>query len=346
MVPQTPSPNRFITYKDIASHCGVSLMTVSRVIRNQGNVKDSTRNRVLAAAEELGYRPNPMVQTLMTGVRRRHVSIEANLAWISTYDPHHPPSFHWIDIHESARERAKMLGYGLETISLFEASLPVKTLKRMLRSRRVAGIIIAPLVTPGTELPVPWDDYPTATIGRSLIWPRIHYTMAHFQHIMDQILEELSKRGYRKIAYLDDSAMLQRQDHSALMAYEYHVNRAPPANRFPPCSCEGWSSRDLKNWIGKHKPDAVISGSTQIHDMLLDAGFSVPDELGYATLSWRDTRPDCAGVRHPFREMGAGVVDLVVAQIHRNERGIPPHSKAMLLEGDWVEGSTLRSTGK
>ncbi len=43
---------------DIAAACGVSIATISRVLNNKGYVKKETRERVLKAIEESGYRPN------------------------------------------------------------------------------------------------------------------------------------------------------------------------------------------------------------------------------------------------------------------------------------------------
>src|SRR5690606_4589730 len=43
---------------------GVSLATVSRVMNNSGRVTDKTRNKVIAAMEELGYRPSSIAQSL------------------------------------------------------------------------------------------------------------------------------------------------------------------------------------------------------------------------------------------------------------------------------------------
>ena len=43
------------TIKDIAEACGVSLMTVSRALREKSPVKEATRKRILAEAERLGY---------------------------------------------------------------------------------------------------------------------------------------------------------------------------------------------------------------------------------------------------------------------------------------------------
>jgi len=52
------------TIYEVSKLAGVSLATVSRVINNSGKVMPKTREKVLAAIEELGYRPNSMAQSL------------------------------------------------------------------------------------------------------------------------------------------------------------------------------------------------------------------------------------------------------------------------------------------
>ena len=47
-----------IGIKDIAAKAGVSIATVSHAFRNPGRVSDATREKVLAAAKEVGYTPN------------------------------------------------------------------------------------------------------------------------------------------------------------------------------------------------------------------------------------------------------------------------------------------------
>lgn len=55
---------RPLTLRDVSEASGVSEMTVSRVLRNRGDVSDKTRARVLAAAKELGYVPNKIAGSL------------------------------------------------------------------------------------------------------------------------------------------------------------------------------------------------------------------------------------------------------------------------------------------
>ena len=55
---------------DVAQLAGVSHQTVSRVLNDHPNVRPQTRELVLAAISELGYRPNAAARTLVT--RRTH----------------------------------------------------------------------------------------------------------------------------------------------------------------------------------------------------------------------------------------------------------------------------------
>jgi len=52
---------------DVGRLAGVSHQTVSRVINGSPHVRPETRKRVLAAMEELGYRPNSVARALVTG---------------------------------------------------------------------------------------------------------------------------------------------------------------------------------------------------------------------------------------------------------------------------------------
>jgi LacI family gluconate utilization system Gnt-I transcriptional repressor len=58
------NPKRPLTLRDVSEACGVSEMTVSRVLRKSGDVSASTREKVLAAAKELGYVPNQIAGSL------------------------------------------------------------------------------------------------------------------------------------------------------------------------------------------------------------------------------------------------------------------------------------------
>jgi DNA-binding LacI/PurR family transcriptional regulator len=56
-----------MSIRDVAARAGVSPATVSRVFTQAATVSVATRQRVEAAAEELGYEPNPIARSLARG---------------------------------------------------------------------------------------------------------------------------------------------------------------------------------------------------------------------------------------------------------------------------------------
>src|SRR5215472_7392318 len=53
--------------KDIARDLGVSLMTVSKALRNHTDISEATRQRVLKRMRELNYQPDWIARSMVTG---------------------------------------------------------------------------------------------------------------------------------------------------------------------------------------------------------------------------------------------------------------------------------------
>src|SRR5438270_11175694 len=56
-----------VRMKDIARDLGVSIVTISKVLRNHADIGDETRQRVLDRIKELNYQPNYAARALVTG---------------------------------------------------------------------------------------------------------------------------------------------------------------------------------------------------------------------------------------------------------------------------------------
>jgi LacI family transcriptional regulator len=65
-VTETARSSGRVTMADVAHEVGVSMMTVSRVINEKGDVSPATRQRVLDAIDRLGYRPSSIARSLAT----------------------------------------------------------------------------------------------------------------------------------------------------------------------------------------------------------------------------------------------------------------------------------------
>ena len=60
----SPQPGRRVTIKDIAREAGVSKGAVSYALNDRPGLADSTRERILRIADELGWRPNSAARSL------------------------------------------------------------------------------------------------------------------------------------------------------------------------------------------------------------------------------------------------------------------------------------------
>lgn len=324
---------------DVARAAGVSHMTVSRVLRGERYVKAETARRVEAALEQLGYRTNPMIQALMSSVRRGRVEASSNIAWV---EERRDPARRVGLLREGARKRARGLGYGFEEIYLDEVGPRRSRLAAVLRARGVSGVLLAPMIVPGTTLDFPWDQYAVATIGSSLASPGLSYVMMHHQHAMERSLRELRERGYRRIAFcclVDADRRAERWQLMTFLDYNFHL---APEERVEPLLVDGLGTADLVAWFKECRPDAVLSSYPDVYGLLSAGGVRFPEDAGYATLSWRKDQAHLCGICPPAEALGACMVDLVVGQIYRNENRLPESPKTVLVEGTWQEGITLR----
>jgi LacI family transcriptional regulator len=69
-VVRKPTVGRAPTIIDVASTAGVSVSTVSRVVRNHPDVREETRRAVQEAIDLLNYRPSPIARALVSGQTR------------------------------------------------------------------------------------------------------------------------------------------------------------------------------------------------------------------------------------------------------------------------------------
>jgi LacI family transcriptional regulator len=120
------------TMMDIARDLNVSVVTVSKVLRNQGKISDSTRKRVLRRAKQLNYQMNWVARSLVT---RRTFTIGLLLP-----DFTHP---FFAEIAKAVASTVRPHGYHV-LVSYFEEN-PVLEVSETdsLLARQVDGLIIA-----------------------------------------------------------------------------------------------------------------------------------------------------------------------------------------------------------
>lgn len=338
-------PDR-VTYQTIADAVGVSKMAVSKALRSHPSIPAATRQRIVEAAERLGYRPNPMVAAYMSSLRQNRKAVQsANLAYLQNSrrlvsQTAHGPLF---ELYQGARLRAEELGYNLVEVSLEEGHLSAARIAAILRAQGILGVLMAPVGSIERELDLDWGNITYAALGHSLRHSRIHRAASHQFHAFETALEKLRAKGYRRIGFSVDAYMDERIGHVWSAAYARHYLLSPPEERVEMLvTTVGWPAlRDeFLDWVHRERPDVVIADSIARLDWLRAAGVEVPGQIAFSTLSWEESRPEVSGMRKDLIAVGAAGIDLVVNQLNRNERGLPARPQTVLVTGDWMEGKT------
>jgi len=183
---------QLVTMADIARRAAVSRPTVSRVLRNDPRISDSTRQRVLEAASELNYTPNPAFDLLAA---RRWDSEKSTFRFTLAYlDLGHFDQ----RIHAGAERRGQSLGYHLERVRLKEFG-SVEALDRALYTRGVRGLLV-PIIRAAEALPaLQWDRYSAVACGVDFHKPPMHVVRPDVFAKIDEAWRRLLDRGYRRI---------------------------------------------------------------------------------------------------------------------------------------------------
>ncbi len=122
------------TIKDVAERAGVSIATVSHVINGTRRVSPETAKRVRQAMEELDYHPNAVARSLRT---RRTNAIGVVVSDITN------PFF--ANLARGAEDTATEAGYSLIVCNSDETPEKEDLYVRLLRRRRMDGLLIAPV---------------------------------------------------------------------------------------------------------------------------------------------------------------------------------------------------------
>ena len=99
---------------------------------------------------------------------------------------------------------------------------------------------------------------------------------------------------------------------------------------------------DLPGSVASFTVNINVTTAYRIYDL---GGLTLPTSMLAAASAGRVrlsiAEAGSTGVHYDFAQTGAVGVELVIGLMHRQERGIPGRPQEVLLEGAWIEGSTL-----
>lgn len=319
------------TLTSVARAAGLSVAATSYALRGSPKIPAATREHVRAVAERLGYRPNARVAELMAHIRGGHSPDSAEviaLVWLEGR------AFRMSDfqrlVQAGATERARERGFRLTAFWLPAHGSPAR-LAQVLRARGIAGVVFGP-VNAGTPVALdwPWDNFAMAVVGMAEWTQPLSRSGHHHYEAMRLALARLQDTGARRpAAWLDAATNLRA--HRAWQAAWLACAPAGSARRLK--LANPGDETGLADWLAAHRPDALVCGSPGELNLARRAGWK-GDAARSVLLSWSPGHDGC-GVEQGYDTIAAHAVDLVVAQLQRNERGLPDPPRMLLFPGRW-----------
>lgn len=314
-----------VRLKDIAAQAGVSVMTVSKALRDASDVSAATKTRLKLLAQQMGYVPNALAQGL-----RSHRSRLLGLVLPSIANPIFARMVWAIE------DRAHELGY--EVILAQTQGLAEREDSCLLRllTRRVEGLLIAPVFRPVTEArsysELRARGTPTVILGS---------TAPHCEGFLNVEPEDetgtylatqhLLELGHRRIAFLAGptlSAWAQQRLEGYRRALRERDIDVEDGLIFPAGATIEDGTKAALQMINER---TVATAIVAINDLvaigcggaLLGQGLRIPEDfslVGFGNiLAAEHFRVPLTTVRQPKRRLGVAAMEIMQALLHGEE---------------------------
>ncbi|MEU3710334.1 LacI family DNA-binding transcriptional regulator [Streptomyces catenulae] len=307
--------------KDVAERAGVSVATVSRVLNGNSPVAE-TRERVLAAVRELGYRPNNVARALRTARTGTLGLIIGDLT---------NPFF--TELADAVEDEARSLGYSLVIGNAGERPEQQDDYIRTLLDRQIDGLLVSSAGTGSAMLgEVVTSGTPLVLLDRIVPGIDAPCVRADGREALTDLAAHLAALGRRRPAIIVAPAGTPTGDERLRLfrtALAAHGIALPDA-------CVG-ATPDLQPTGGRavmrafldlpEPPDAVLATDNLMAlgamDELRARGLRIPEDMAlvvYDEVPWfRHAAPPLTAIAQPTRELGRAAVHTLLARIEGRE---------------------------
>jgi LacI family transcriptional regulator len=252
-------------------------MTVSKALRNQFDISEETRKRVLKRAEELGYKPNLVARGLVT--RRTYM--------IGMVIPDLLHSFFAETIKGAAR-RIKSHGYHVVILDSEEnANSEIAQIETLL-AHNVDGLIIASAQSDGRWLhrTLGKNHIPYVLIDRALSGQKAHYVGVDDAEIGAMATWHLIEQGCRRIAHIRGPAIpnAKRREQGYRRVMAEHDLEVLPGYVLAGQHQDSTGHEAMVQLLGlRSRPDGVFCYNDQVASgaltAIVEAGLNVPHDI-------------------------------------------------------------------
>jgi DNA-binding LacI/PurR family transcriptional regulator len=305
------------TMQDIADHVGVSKALVSLVFRNAPGPSAETRKRVLAAADELGYRVN-RAAALMTARRSHLIGVMANIR----------STFH-AELVEDIVAEADRYGYEVVLGAVTPTHAEPAVVETLLSFRCEALILLGPEIGDAavTELA---RRVPVVVVGRRMSGNTVDVVRTADGRGIGQVVDHLVELGHRRISHLSGGGGTIPADRRA--GYVRAMKRHGLSDAIDIVDGDFTERSGMlaaqELLRRRRRPTAVCAANDQsaigLLDQLLRAGVDVPGDIAVAgyddSVLARLAHIDLTTVSQEPRQQAERAVRAVVERLDENRQ--------------------------
>jgi LacI family transcriptional regulator len=334
--------------KDIAKDLGLSVVTISKVLRNHPDIAEETRNRVLQRMKEVDYRPNTMARSLVSG--------RSYLVGLVVPDLLHP---FFAELAKVISAAVGKHGYSIIISSSEEDPAMEGREIEQLMDRRLDALIVA---SSGSDiepfLRLDRQGVPYVLIDRELGGLSANFVGTNDETAGRLATEHLIDQGCRTIAHIRG-----RENSTGARRFEGY-KRALQRNGIPyrdslvvarsrvDINSEKMGAEAMRLLLGHSPvPDGIFAYNDPLAigamEAILDAGLRIPEDIaviGCGNLHYdRFLRVPLSSVDQDSQGVGDRTAEIVLALL---ESKIRPQSRSVILEPSVViRTSSMRKTG-
>jgi LacI family fructose operon transcriptional repressor len=318
--------------KDVARVAGVSVSTVSRVLSDADHVRPEVYERVQAAIEQLGYRPNLVARSLR--------SQQSKTIGLIVSDIRNP---FFAELSRAVEDTAYEQGFSLLLCNTDEDPEKEAIYLDLMRDTQVAGVIVSP-TRKAAEVSQSWfEQFPTAVVDRAMVQADIDSVRLDNVDAGYRLGLHLIQNGYQRIVALCEETSSTGRERAAGLEKALRASGITPAAdmvRYTPHPIDVGQKTVLKVLDLPQPPDAIFTTNSVLASSALRAirerGLRVPDDIALVSFDETDwsqlIEPGITLVAQPTYEIGKTATELLLQRIAEPSRA----SRQVILKGQLV----------
>ena len=208
-----------VTIYDVAERAGVGIATVSRVLNDSPRVREATRQRVLAAIEELNYYPGAAARTLLSG-RTRTIGFilcqSPNRIFADAFLP---------EVLRGVGDAVQESGFRVLVHSVEDVSAPQAYI-RLVREKHTDGIILSGPRSDDQQLPrLKAEGFPVVLLGQ-LPGSDIPFVDVDNVGAARRAVNHLLGLGHRRVGMITNAPLVYTAARDRLAGYRQMLEEA------------------------------------------------------------------------------------------------------------------------